>query len=87
MVKIEVSRVHKLDAVNGAPTKGFADICVADSFIIKGCKIIDGTEGLFVAMPKECGKDGKWYNVVVPMNREVMDEVSRLVLEAYEDMK
>jgi DNA-binding cell septation regulator SpoVG len=34
-------------------------------------------------MPRESGKDGKWYNVVVPLKRDVKDYIERIVLEAY----
>lgn len=81
MMKIEVSRVHKLDGAGS--TKAFVDIAIEDSFIIKGVRIVEGAKGLFVAMPREEGKDGKWYTVVVPLKREIKDEIERIVLEAY----
>ena len=80
-LKLEVARVHKLDG-SGA-TKAFCDLSVLDSFIIKGLRVVEGEKGLFVSMPKEAGKDGKWYNTVITLNREIKDEIDRLVLEAY----
>lgn len=81
MIKMEVSRIHKLDGTGA--TKAFVDISIADMFIIKGARIIEGEKGMFVTMPREEGKDGKWYNTVVPLSREVKDEIDRIVLEAY----
>ena len=81
MMKIEVSRVHKLDG-SGA-TKAFADIVIEDSVSILGLRVVEGKDGLFVAMPREEGRDGKWYSVVVPLKREIKDEIERIVLEAY----
>lgn len=80
-LKLEVSRIHKLDG-SGA-TKAFCDLSVLGSFVIKGLRIVEGEKGLFVSMPSEAGKDGKWYKTVIPLNREVMDEVEKLVLETY----
>ena len=80
-LKIEVSRIHKLDG-SGA-TKAFCDVSIADSFMIKGLRIVEGEKGLFVVMPREEGKDGKWYNTVIPLKREVKDEIERIILEAY----
>jgi stage V sporulation protein G len=51
--------------------------------LIKGLRIVEGEKGLFVSMPREEGKDGKWYNTVIPLKREIKDEIERLVLEAY----
>ena len=80
-LKLEVSRLHKLDG--SGSTKAFCDLSVFDSFIIKGLRVIEGEKGLFVSMPREEGKDGKWYNTVVPVTREIKDEIEKLVLEAY----
>ena len=78
---MEVAKLYKLDG-KGA-TKAFCDLSISDSFIIKGLRVIEGEKGLFVSMPREEGKDGKWYNTVIPLKREVKDEVEKLVLEAY----
>jgi len=80
-LKLEVSRVHKLDGTGS--TKAFCDLSVLDSLVIKGLRVVEGEKGLFVSMPREEGRDGKWYNTVIPLKREVKDEIERLVLEAY----
>lgn len=80
-LKLEVAKLHKLDGTG--PTKAFCDLSVLGSFVIKGLRVVEGEKGLFVSMPQEAGKDGKWYNTVIPLKREVKDEIERLVLEAY----
>ena len=80
-LKLEVSRIHKLDG--SSATKAFCDLSVFDSFVIRGLRVVEGEKGLCVSMPREEGKDGKWYNTVITLNREVKEEVEKLVLEAY----
>ena len=80
-LNLEVSRLHKLDGTSS--TKAFCDLSVLDSLVIKGLRVVQGEKGLFVSMPREEGRDGKWYNTVIPLNREVKDEIEKLVLEAY----
>ena len=80
-LKLEVVRIHKLDGTGS--TKAFCDLSVLDMFVVKGLRIVAGEKGLFVSMPREEGKDGKWYNTVIPLKREIKDEIERLVLEAY----
>lgn len=80
-LKLTVSRIHKLDGTGA--TKAFCDISVLDSLAIKGLRVVQGEHGLFVSMPQDAGKDGKWYNTVIPLTREVKDEIERIVLEAY----
>ena len=81
MMKIEVSRIHKLDGAGAS--RAFVDLVVEDSFVIKGIRIVEGAKGLFVTMPREEAKDGKWYSTIVPLKREIKDEIERIVLEAY----
>lgn len=80
-LKMEVSRIHKLDGAGS--TKAFCDLAISDILVIKGLRVVAGEKGLFVSMPREEGKDGKWYNTVIPLKREVKDEIEKLVLEAY----
>ena len=80
-LRLAVTRLHKLDTAGA--TKAFCDISILDSLVINGLRVIEGKDGLFVSMPREAGKDGKWYNTVIPLKREVKDEIEKLVLEAY----
>jgi stage V sporulation protein G len=80
-LKLAVTRIHKLDG-EGA-TKAFCDISILDSIVINGLRVIQGKNGLFVSLPREEGKDGKWYSTVIPLRREVKDDIEKLVLEAY----
>ena len=77
---VSVSRIYKLDT--DSKLKAFADVSFA-GIVIKGFSVVNGEKGLFVSMPQEAGKDGKWYNTVIPLKREVRDEIEKLVLEAY----
>jgi stage V sporulation protein G len=80
-LRLAVSRLHKLDGAGS--TKAFCDLSILDSFIVKGLRVVEGEKGLFVSMPREEGKDGKWYNTVVPLKREIKDEIDKIVLEAF----
>ena len=81
MLKYEVARLHRLDT-NGS-LKAFVDLSVNDELMIKGLRIIEGEKGLLVKMPMESGRDGKWYNTVIPLTREVKDEIEKVVLLCY----
>lgn len=79
--KIEVIRLNRLDG--DGSTKAFCDISLFDALVIKGLRIVDGKNGLFVSMPRERSKDGKWYPTVRPLNREIKNVIESTVLEAY----
>ena len=78
---IQVSRIHRFDS--DSKLKAFVDISLA-GVVVKGLRIIDGSNGLFVSMPRHKGKDGKWYDTVFPATKELRRQLNELVLEAYQ---
>ena len=77
---ISVSRIYKLES--DSKLKAFADVSLS-GIVVKGFSVVDGSKGLFVSMPRHQGKDGKWYNTVYPSTKELKDQLSEAVLEAY----
>ena len=82
---VEVLRLHRLSGESSL--KAFADVSFAGVFIVKGLKIVEGKNGLFVSMPSEKGKDGKWYNTAHPLTKEFRESLNEVVLQAYEEEK
>ena len=82
---VEVLRLHRLSGESSL--KAFADVSFAGVFIVKGIKVVEGKNGLFVSMPSEKGKDGKWYNTAHPLTKEFRESLNEVVLQAYEEEK
>ena len=82
-IEIKVERIHRLDTESSL--KGFADISVSGCFIVKGLRIVSGKNGLFVGMPQQLGKDGKWYNIVSLVDEVAKEKLSDLVLSAFDN--
>ncbi|MBN2120351.1 MAG: SpoVG family protein [Candidatus Omnitrophica bacterium] len=80
---LRVTRIYKFDG-EGA-TKAICDISIADQFLVKGFRVVNGKKGLFVGVPRESGKDGKWYNSAFPLTASARQALNRAVLSAYED--
>lgn len=79
---IQVSRIHKVDGES--KLKAFVDVSFG-SIVVEGLRIVEGSNGLFVGMPRHQGKDGKWYNTVYPASKEIQQQISDLVLAAYSE--
>ncbi|MCU0666569.1 MAG: SpoVG family protein [Candidatus Omnitrophica bacterium] len=79
---IAVSRIYKIDGET--KTKAFVDVALS-GVVVKGLRVVDGSKGLFVGMPRHQGKDGKWYDTVYPTTKEIKQELSDLVLKAYQE--
>ncbi len=79
---IQISRIHRFNG--DSKTKAFVDLSLA-GVVVKGLRIVDGINGLFVSMPRHQGKDGKWYDTVYPSTKELRKHLNELVLEAYHE--
>ena len=79
---VEVVDIRKI--MGDGNLKAFADLKIGGSVIIKGFSVLNGKSGVFVAMPRKAGKDGRWFDILVPMNEEVKKEIEGKVLDAYE---
>ncbi len=78
---ISVSRIFKLET--DSKLKAFADVSFA-GIVVKGLSVVDGEKGLFVSMPRHQGKDGKWYDTVTCATKELKQQLTQAVLEAYQ---
>lgn len=68
---------------NEGALKAFCDVALGNQLLIKGIRVVEGRHGPFISMPRQQGKEGKWYDSVVPLNKDLRMELARLVLEAY----
>jgi stage V sporulation protein G len=85
MIQAEDLKVVRLYRFEGeSKVKAFADIAIGD-FIVKGLRVVRGQKGLFLSMPQEKSKDGKWYNSFYALTKEAKQSLSDLVLTAYEE--
>lgn len=79
--QIEVVRMNRLDG--DGHLKAFCDISFFNVLIVKGLRVVNGKNGLFVSMPQGKAKDGKWYDTVSVMNDDVKSAISSTVLQAF----
>ena len=66
--------------------KGMANLTLDDCFVVKGLKVVEGKNGLFVAMPSQ--KVGEEYqDTVFPITKEFRQEIIDIVLEEYNKLE
>jgi stage V sporulation protein G len=65
--------------------RAFASITLEDSLVIRGLKVIEGANGMFVAMPSRQRKDGSYQDVAHPINRETREWLENMVIGAYRE--
>ena len=65
--------------------KAVASMTIDDCFVIHDIKIIDGNDGVFVAMPSRKTSDGEYKDIAHPINTQTREEVISVILSAYEE--
>lgn len=79
-MKITDVRITKLE---GEKLKGFASITFDDCFVVKGVKIMLGSNGLFISMPSMKGKDNEYHDICFPITADTRKEIQDAVLSAF----
>ena len=64
--------------------KAFASMTFNDAFVVRGLKIIEGTSGMFVAMPSRKRPDGTYQDVAHPINNETRKFIEDRILDEYQ---
>ena len=64
--------------------KAFASMTFNDAFVVRGLKVIEGTNGMFVAMPSRKKPDGTYQDIAHPINNEAREFIEARILDEYE---
>ena len=62
-------------------------ITLANVFCITGIKIMDGSKGLFVAMPSAKNKKDEWHDICYPITKEFRKVMSDSILNAFDSLQ
>ena len=62
--------------------RAFFDLITEEGFIIKGFRLVEGINGLFVSMPSQKGQDGEYYDTVLA-DRILRDKISQIAIQEY----
>ena len=82
-MKITSVNVRKIEK-EGSRMKGIASVLLDDSFAVHDIRIIEGDNGLFIAMPSRKTATGGYRDIAHPINPEVRAMFEETILEAYE---
>lgn len=84
-MKITDVRVRRVEGETRL--KAVASITIDEAFAVHELRIIEGNEGLFVAMPSRKTAEGTFRDIAHPINIETRKMVEEVVLEAYKNLE
>ena len=65
--------------------RGKASVLIDDCFAIHDIRIIEGNDGLFIAMPSRQKANGEYRDIAHPINQETRKMFQDKILEAYKN--
>lgn len=76
-------RVRKVE--RDGKLKAVVSITIDDVFVVHDIKVIEGSQGLFIAMPSKQAQDGSYRDIAHPINTETRENLQKLIISKYEE--
>lgn len=70
---------------NEEKLKAFVMVTFDNAFVVRNIKVIQGKQGLFIAMPSRKMRDGSYKDIAHPINNEMRKIIEEKVLAAYQE--
>lgn len=78
-------RIRKI-ATDGK-MKAIVSVTFDNEFVVHDIKIIEGQNGLFIAMPSRKTPDGEFKDIAHPINTDTREKIQTSILDAYEQAR
>ncbi len=83
MMNITDVRVKKVNTEGRM--KAIASITFDDAFVVRDIRVIEGHNGLFVAMPSRKTPSGEFRDIAHPITSECREIIQEAILKEYEN--
>ena len=84
---VRISPIKQIEGLTH--TKALAEIVFNDQLLIRGIRVVEGENGLYISYPfpfhPTTGEDGQPRSTVFPITNVLRDHVEAVVLEKYQD--
>jgi stage V sporulation protein G len=84
VASVQITDVRLRKVNSEGRMKAIASITIDDEFVVHDIRVIDGNNGMFVAMPSKRTPDGEFRDIAHPISSETRDKIQSAVLTAYE---
>lgn len=80
-MKVTDIRVRKVS--NEGKMKAIVSMTIDEDFVVHDIRVVEGQNGLFVAMPSRKTPSGEFRDVAHPITTEARAQIQQAVLDAY----
>lgn len=79
ITSISITKIEKEDS----RLRGVATIIMDDAIAIHNIRIIEGDNGLFVAMPSRKNSNDEYVDIVHPIKKEIREMIDNEIINSY----
>lgn len=80
---MQITELRIRKATGEGKLRAYVTITFDDCFVVHNVKIIEGKDGLFIAMPSKKTSTGEYKDVVHPISPEFRAEMQKKILDEY----
>ena len=84
LFRMEITDVRVRKVTKEGKMKAIVSVTFDHEFVIHDIKVIEGDNGLFIAMPSRKTLDGEFRDIAHPINSETREKIQNTVLEKYQ---
>ncbi len=81
---MEITDIRVRQTFDEGKMKARVSITIDNQFVVHEIKVIEGENGLFIAMPSKKLSGGEYKDIAHPINKETRTMLQELILKAYE---
>lgn len=83
--KVKITDVRVRHVSSDSRLKGVVTITFEDAFVVHDIRVIEGENGLFVAMPSKKMPNGGFRDIAHPIHSEMRKQIEESIINAYKD--
>ena len=80
---MEVTNIKVQKRSGDNKLRAYAAVTFDNCFVVHNIKVIQGKDGMFIAMPNRKTKTGVYRDIAHPIQHEFREELQRRILEEY----
>ena len=78
-------KIARMNKGNWGKLRAFFDVETQEGFIMKGFKLVEGINGLFVGMPSQKGNDEEYHDTIWVESKEIREKLNTLAISKYHE--
>mgnify|MGYP003773766977 CR=1 FL=1 len=83
-LELEITDVRVRKVGGDGKMKAVASVTFDNDFVVHDIKIIEGQNGMFIAMPSRKTPDGEYRDIAHPINSDMRARLQDMILQQYD---